>query len=189
MKSITKYILHGGNSKEINPENDSFFREITLGSKGKVLVLLNYFSREESEAPTLAEQDKKRLLQNSDNKNLEFEIAKPKKLAEQLKRAYAMYIRGGETTWLTKKMSQTSNLEKLFEGKTIAGSSAGVYVLSKYYWGNDSKKLGRGLGILNLKAFCHYTPNDMKIVKKLLNYKEKLPLLTLPNYKWVVLYK
>lgn len=186
---MTKYILHGGNSRDINPDNDSFFREMTLGSSGKTLVLLNYFSREDSEVEKLAEQDKKRFLQNSENKELEFEIAKPERFAEQLKRAYVLYMRGGTTEWLVKKMSQTPNLEQLFEGKVIAGSSAGVYVLSKYYWENDNNKVGEGLGIFNFKAYCHYTPNDREIVERLLSYKEKLPLFTLPNYKWTVLYK
>jgi len=186
---MTKYILHGGNSKEINPDNDSFFKEMTLGSKGRTLVLLNYFSREESVIPELAKQDKARFLANSENKDLEFEIANEDKLSEQLKNANVMYMRGGETEWLVKKLSKIQNLEKLFEGKVIAGSSAGVYALSKYCWENDSKRLGDGLGILNFKAFCHYSPQDTEIIEKLLAYKEELPLLVLPNYKWVVYYK
>lgn len=186
---MTKYILHGGNSKEVNPDNDSYFREMTVGSNGKILVLLNYFSREEDEILKLAEQDKQRFLQNSANKNLEFEIAEPDKLESQLKKAYVMYMRGGDTGWLKSKLSQTPNLQKLFKSKVISGSSAGVYVLAKYYWGNDSRKLGEGLGIFNFKAFCHYAPQDMEIVNKLLKYKEDLPLITLPNYKWVVIYQ
>lgn len=186
---MTKYILHGGNSREINPDNDSFFKEMTLGSKGKTLVLLNYFSREENEIPELAKQDKARFIANSENKDLEFEIADENKLPEQLKNAYVMYMRGGETEWLVKELSKAQNLEKLFEGKVIAGSSAGVYALVEYSWENDSKRLGNGLGILNFKAFCHYAPQDTEIVKKLLAYKEKLPLLVLSNYKWVVYYK
>lgn len=185
---MIKYILHGGNSREVNPDNNSFFREMTLTSKGKTLVLLNYFSREDSEIEELAEQDKQRILQNSHNQDLEFEIAVPERLSEQLSRVNIMYMRGGETDKLTEKMKLTPNLVQLFNNKVIAGSSAGVYVLSKYYWGNDSAKLGTGLGILNFKTYCHYKPEDNEIMQKLLTYKEQLPLLVLPNYKWVVLY-
>lgn len=186
---MTKYILHGGNSRDINPDNDGFFREMTLGSVGKTLVLLNYFSREDDEVEKLAEQDKQRFLQNSENKDLEFEIAHPDGLTDQLQRAFVMYMRGGETDWLTSKIKKTGNLEGLFRNKVIAGSSAGVYTLSKYYWGNDTAKIGEGIGVLNIKAFCHYSPKDREIVDKLLNYKESLPLFTLPNYKWTVWYK
>lgn len=186
---MTKYILHGGNTREVNPDNDSFFQEMTLGGKGKTLVLLNYFSREDNEIEELAKQDKQRFLLNSKNKELEFEIAQPEIFAEQLKKAYVMYMRGGETDKFKEKLSRTSNIEKLFKNKVIAGSSAGVYVLSKYYWGNDNAKIGEGLGILNFKAFCHYQPKDIDIIEKLLQHKEDLPLLVLPNYKWVVLYR
>lgn len=186
---MTKYILHGGNTREISPDNDSFFREITLGSKNKTLVLLNYFAREDNEVEGFAEQDKQRFLQNSGGKDLEFEIAHPKQLTEQLSHSDVMYMRGGETNWLKEKLLETPNLAKLFEGKTIAGSSAGVYVLSKYYCRNDTDKLCDGLGIINLKAYCHYKPEDEEIINKLSAYREKLPLLVLPNHKWVVFYQ
>lgn len=186
---MTKYILHGGNSKDINPENDGFFREMTFGSVGKTYVLLNYFSREDAEVENLAEQDKQRFLQNSENREIEFEIAHPDRLTEQLQRAFVMYMRGGKTHMLTSKMKKTNNVESLFRNKVIAGSSAGVYFLSKYYWGNDTAKIGEGMGILNIKAFCHYSPQDTETVEKLLKYKESLPLFTLPNYKWTVWYK
>lgn len=186
---MTKYILHGGNSKEINPDNDSFFREMTSCSKGKILILLNYFSREDNEIETLAKQDQQRFIQNSDNKELDFEIADPDQLTEQIKKADVLYIRGGDTGKLKNKLSKTPHFEQLIKEKVIAGSSAGVYVLSRYYYGNDSARIGEGLGVLNFKAFCHYTPNDQHIVQQLLDYKENLPLLTLPNYKWVVIYK
>lgn len=186
---MTKYILHGGNSRDINTDNDSFFREMTLGSIGKTLVLLNYFSRKDNEVEECAEQDKKRFLQNSDNKQLDFEIADQDKLADQLQRASIVWMRGGETAKLLEGLRKTSEIEHLFDGKVIGDSSAGVYVLAKYYWENDNDKIGDGLGIFNIKAFCHCTPEDTIIVNKLLAYKEPLPLFTLPNYKWTVWYK
>lgn len=185
---MTKYILHGGNTREINADNNSFFREITLGTTGNTLVLLNYFAREDDEIKTCAEQDKKRFLENSENKNLAFEIAQKENFIEQLSNADIMYIRGGETSKLIKEMSPIKDIKKLFENKTIAGSSAGVYVLSKYYWENDTDIFAKGLGIFNFKALCHYEPERNHIVKKLMQYGEPLPLLTLANYKWVVLF-
>lgn len=186
---MTKYILHGGNAREINPDNDGFYREMTEGSKGRTLVLLNYFSRKPDEVEKLAEQDKGRFLENSENKDLEFEIAQPEKLAEQLARAYVMYMRGGETSWLSEKLSQTPDLEERFSGKVIAGSSAGVYVLTKYYWNNDLGRLEDGLGILNFKAFCHYKREDEASAEQLLHYKERLPLMVLPDHKWQVMFE
>lgn len=187
---MTKYILHGGYTREPNSDNDTFFREMTQGLTGKVSVLLNYFATvEEPRNEQYFKEEKERLLQNSENKDLEFEIAKVDKLKEQLEKADVMYIRGGSSKKLLEAISKTPNLEKLFEGKTIAGSSAGAYALSKYFWNNDSGKLREGLGILNIKCFCHYKTEDKEDLKKLLEYKENLPIITLPDYKWVVLYK
>ncbi|MDO8548172.1 MAG: Type 1 glutamine amidotransferase-like domain-containing protein [bacterium] len=186
---MTKYILHGGSSNVANPDTDSFFREMTQETVGQTRVLLNYFSRPDDKIAECAEQDKKRFLEHSENKDLIFEIAKPESLAEQLKRADVMYMRGGTTKKLVDAMSLTPNLEALFEDKIIAGSSAGVYVLAKYYWENDTDELGEGLGIFNVKAFCHYTNENKAKVEKLLGHGENLPLLTIPDYKWLVFFK
>jgi len=186
---MTKYILHGGNTKELNEDNNGFFREMTLGLPGRVHVLLNYFSRLDSEIEECAKEDKRRLLKNSQNKDLSFEIADPQKFIDQLKKCNIMYMRGGDSAKLIKMMSPFSDLKELFKNKVIVGSSAGVYVMTRYYWENDTGILGEGLGILNFKVYCHYNPNDINIVNKLQEYKENLPLLTLPNCKWVIFYQ
>ncbi|MEK6835619.1 MAG: Type 1 glutamine amidotransferase-like domain-containing protein, partial [Nanoarchaeota archaeon] len=139
MIRITKYILHGGNTGEINNDNNNFFKEMTSDLKGKVRILLNYFAREENEIKELAKQDRGRLLKYSKNKNLEFQIASVKKFEKQLIWANVMYMRGGVTNKLVKKLRKIKNIERLFEGKIIAGSSAGAYALSKYYWSNNVK--------------------------------------------------
>lgn len=107
---MTKYILHGGNTREISPDNDSFFREMTLCSKNKTLVLLNYFARKDNEVEGFAEQDKQHFLQNSDGKDLEFEIAHPEQLIGQISRADVMYMRGGKINLLKEKLLKTPNL-------------------------------------------------------------------------------
>jgi peptidase E len=186
---MIKFVLHGGDTSENNNDNNSFFREMTVSRKKNINILLNYFSRKAEDVERCFNQDTKRFKKVSFVKDLEFKIADPKKLAEQLNWADVMYMRGGWTELLIKKLAKTKDLEKLMEGKVIGGSSAGVYCLAKYYYGNDSKKIGKGLGILKLKTYCHYENKDAKIVEQLTSYKEDLPLLALPNYKWVVMYK
>lgn len=186
---MTKYILHGGQTRELNDDNNNFFSEITSGFEGKIKILLCYFAREEEEILECASKDKELFIKNSKNKSIEFEIADENRLSEQLRQNDIFYIRGGDTEQLVEKINKTENLEILFENKVVAGSSAGVYVLTKYFWGNDSDKIGEGLGIFNIKAFCHCTPNDWKKIKQLLEYKEDLPLLTLPNFRWEIWYK
>ena len=186
---MTKYILHGGDTFKKNDDNNNFFREMTLGLEGRIKILLNYFAREESEFNKLAKQDIKRLLRYSKNKNLEFQIATPEKFKKQLRWMNVMYMGGGRTIKLLKKLRNIKNIKRLLEGKVIAGSSAGAYALSRYYYGNNSKILGKGLGVLNIKCYCHCKPEDTKIIKKLIGYKEELPLILLPNYKMFIIHK
>ncbi len=187
---MTKFIIHGGSTGKTNIDNDSFFSEMTREINGKTLILLCYFSRKDNEVDKCFDQDKQRLIKNSKNKNLIFELAKEKTLRAQLVRANVFYMRGGNTAKLVEKLSQTKNISRLLKDKVIAGSSAGAYVLSKHYWENDTGKLGNGLGILNFKMLCHSLRDGRTdIAKKLLKYKKDLPLLTLPDYKWIVIFK
>jgi len=186
---MIKFVLHGGYTSKVNRDNSGFYREMTKDKKGNLKVLLNYFARKKEDIERLSRQDIRKFKKYTANKDLEFKIAKSDNLGKQLEWANVMYMRGGLTEWLTKKLSKTPNLEKLFDNKVIGGSSAGVYTLVNYYYGNDSKKIGKGLGILHIKAYCHYETKDKAIVKKLTLYKENLPLLILPIYKWVVIYK
>jgi peptidase E len=186
---MTKYILHGGSSNVDHPDNDSFFREMTAGTKGKTSILLNYFSRKQDEVEKCAEQDKARFLRTSENQDIVFEVAVRENFVDQLGRADVMYMRGGQTKKLVDALSGIQNIEQLFEGKIIGGSSAGVYVLAKYYWENDINELGSGLGIFSFKAFCHYTADQSGKLENLLGHGEKLPLLTIPDYKWLVFFK
>lgn len=186
---MTKYVLHGGSSNVDHPDNDSFFREMTLGMEGKTNILLNYFSRKDDEIEKCAGQDKERFLRTSENSDIVFEVATRENFVEQLQLADGMYMRGGETKKLVADLSGIENIQELFKNKTIGGSSAGVYVLAKYYWENDIDELGSGLGVFNIKAFCHYTTDQKDKVGKLLAHGEALPLVTIPDYKWLVFFK
>jgi hypothetical protein len=183
----TKYILHGGDTSQRNRGNDAFFREMTSGLHGRVKILLNYFACEGRDMEKLAAQDKQRLLRCSKNKNLEFQVAETGAFENQLRWADVMYLRGGSTATLMKKLKIFKSVLKLFDGKVIAGSSAGAYAISKYYWGNNAKALGRGLGALEIKCYCHCKPNDTRIIKTLLEYKEELPMVLLPEHEMLVI--
>jgi len=188
---MTKYILHGGNTSEDNKDNNSFFYEIANSVPKHGLLLLNYFSRDKNDVERCYKQDTNKIIKVSKRKDIKYEITDENILKEQLKKASGMYMRGGRTPQLQKKLLKTKNLENLFKKKTISGSSAGAYVLSRYYCGNTFNKNRKGLGILDIKLRVHYKEKDDKIViPELLAYKEKyLPLVTLGDHKWIVMYK
>lgn len=189
IQKVTKYILHGGQAKAKNKDNGEFFQEFSSGLKDGANVLLNFFSRDESEAIEQSKRYGEKIKTGSKNKNFNFVVASEKDFLKQLKNSDAMFVGGGSTPKLMDKMSKYKNLEKLFKGKVIAGSSAGAYFLVKSFFENDESKLYKGLGILNIKALCHYGENNRRDVKKLDVYKERLPIIILPNHKWIVIYK
>jgi len=185
----TKYILHGGYTRAKNSDNNNFFKEILSETKGKILILLVYFATEDTNIKKFAKQEKENFLRNSKNKNLVFEIADKNNFNEQVKKADVIYIRGGKTEKLLAILNNFNNLKKLFKNKIIAGSSAGVYALVKYYFNRHNEGIKKGLNFVNIKAICHYSSKKKKALEKLSMYKENLPIITLPDYKHIVLFE
>jgi peptidase E len=183
---MTKYILHGGKTTIDNENNKNFFKEIVTGLRNPHILLV-YFARPESEWEELSNEDTQKLM--SCDKNITREIAdrNMEKCIEQIKHSDAIYMRGGTTQDLLDNLKKIKNLGKLFEGKTVAGSSAGAYVLSKYYWGNSVAEIREGLGILKIKSIAHFSEELQQGYDKLKSYKEDYPLYALPDTEFVVL--
>lgn len=185
---ITKYILHGGNTSEENLDNHAFFRELANINKRSPQILLCYFAKDDSKWEELAEQDSKKIISTS-NKDINFEIATKKRFREQAKKSDLMYFRGGHTKPLLDTMKDIRGWENDIEGKIIAGSSAGTYLVSSYYHTNNTKQLGEGFGLLDIKTYAHFDEKkDQDILEKLSNAAEDLPILAIPEYKFVVMY-
>ena len=186
---MIKFILHGGHARAENDENESFFREFSSSFKDNTKVLLNFFAGKEDGNPEQIERYKRKINNTCKSIKLKFIVANQDSFLKQLKESHAMYVGGGSTPLLVNKLSKYKNLDKLFEGKIIAGSSAGAYFLTKYYYENDDNNFYKGLGILNIKALCHYNKENREIVEKLNKYKERLPIIILPDYIYTVVYK
>ncbi|MES2931620.1 MAG: hypothetical protein V4682_02890 [Patescibacteria group bacterium] len=78
--------------------------------------------------------------------------------------------------------------EEELQGKTVAGTSAGVCFLSRYYYSLSNLEVREGLGLLPVKALVHYrsdynAPNiDWDVAYQTLDeYGENLPILALPE--------
>lgn len=186
---MTKFILHGGQTGEPSVHNDNFYREMYKGSKGKP-VLAVYYSRPKELWNHLLASDKGRMKKAIRNRKADIVVASSniRKFLKQLSEANAVYFRGGKTHKLKKKLKPVSNrLEKLFVGKTVLGSSAGAYFLSRYYM-SSSGKIYRGFGILPIKTYGHYKGNK-KNLDKLGKYREKLKTYAIAETEFVIINK
>lgn len=189
---MTKYILHGGFTGKDNELNRTFFEEIGRDTPDGGTVLLVYFASKLEDSPNKFEKDRERIAKQSHGKNLNFVLADKERFIEQLKQADAVYIRGGNTEKLLATLRSYPDLRPLVQGKTVAGSSAGAYALSKLSVSHDGKKLCEGLGILPLRVVCHYESQELPpypgSVEFLEETAKELELIKFKDHEWKVFY-
>ena len=186
---MTKFILHGGATKKTVPGNQQFFREIISGFNGKVKLLLIYFARKNEEWPRLLADDQKNFQRDliGGEINLELADADPVIFEKQLEKTDAIYVRGGDTEQLLEKIKTVSNFSELIKNKIYAGSSAGAYLVAKYYYSNEKNGIGEGLGILPIKVFAHWSNDQKEALAKLKSVGGDLPIYKIPETEYVVL--
>lgn len=116
-------------------------------------------------------------------------MATKENFEEQLRRAKAVHITGGQSPELVDDIKQYPNFIDLLKGKTVGGSSAGACLFSTYYWYGEQGEVLHGLGTLPIALFVHYgnpeflaTDKELELLKP---YAEDLELLTLEETEWV----
>ena len=186
---MTTYILHGGGSGTTSEQNKQFFSEITDRLSIGASILCVYYARPVDDWDELFLRDRQFIAETKPEMSFHFEKASldPSKFSDQLQRSAAIFIRGGETNILKEKLQNEEELKKLFEGKIIAGSSAGAYILSTYYHSNGKDIIQNGFGILPIKVFCHYRDQKKEKLVSLKNYKEDLPTYALHDQEYVII--
>ncbi|OGH93691.1 MAG: hypothetical protein A2538_00615 [Candidatus Magasanikbacteria bacterium RIFOXYD2_FULL_41_14] len=186
---MTKYILHGGETSRQSPDNKKFFSEVTNSLSDGATILCIYFSSEKEKWLNKFEQDKLNFSSTTRQKVFKFVLADDKTytLIEQIKQADAIYLRGGNTEMLKEVLSKVENLGELWQGKVVAASSAGVYVLSKYYYTNSMDDIYNGFGVLPIKTFCHYAEEKSDKLVRLKKYGEDLEVYAIPEEKFFII--
>jgi len=186
----TKFILHGGYTREQNELNEGFFKELAQSVPDGGTILLVYFASDEG--IDKFEDDKKRISNFVENKEVTFVKATENGFINQVKKADVIYLRGGNTQQLKAQISIHPELHESILGKTVAGSSAGAYVLSKYYYSNSKDEVLEGFGFLPIRVVCHYQskvhPMSAGIdpLTKIDRFDNGLELVLLRDYEWKV---
>lgn len=181
-----KFILHGGFASTPNEDNDKFFSEILNTEKKNPHILLVYFAKNAEDYEQIKEKDISMFEKNKNGKNLSFEIAREENLSNQIRKSDVVYLHGGKTLKLLEILKKVPNLADLFQGKTIAGESAGAYILSTYFYSKSEGGVFEGLGFAPVKTICHYIGVNSE---KLDDYPQELEMLLLPDYKYKVFYR
>lgn len=179
----TKFILHGGGAQKKNAENDAFFKEILMNTANNVKVLLVHFASGKEKSGVNKEKDEAQFERNKGNKNISFEIADEDKFALQVKEADVIYFGGGTTPNLMKALQKFNNLKKIFEGKVVAGESAGANSLSRYCYSQSGGGVLSGMGLVAVKTICHYVGEHKEVLEAIDDDGE---VLLLSNYQYRV---
>ena len=190
---MTKYILHGGYTSTNNELNRTFYEEIARDVPTGGVILLCYFASADKDNSGRFKEDSERLSEQSHGKEFKFLLADEDKFLEQLKQSDTLYIRGGSTPRLLKALARYEDFSESLDDKTVAGSSAGAYVIGRYSAFHDDESGGKvreGLGLLPLRVVCHYESTDLppnpEALASLMNMAQDLELLLLRDFEWIV---
>ncbi len=179
----TKYIIHGGAAQHQNGQNDSFFAEILKSAPQKVNVLLVHFAGEVERAKINEEIDTQHFERVKGDKLITYTIAREDSFLRQIKNAHVIYFGGGTTVKLMVALKKFKNLAHHFEGKIVAGESAGANVLVTYCYSKSGGGVMACLGILPIKFRPHYGGEDNS---ELESVAPNLETVSLSNYKYRV---
>jgi peptidase E len=153
---MTKYIVQSGGLGNSPEKATSFFSEIIKGQGNKPKILLCFFAEKRGHWEDRVDEYIKGFCEKiSEDISPEFKLALPDVFEKQIKWANAVYIFGGDDELLILRL-KNFDLEKLWDGKTVATISAGSDMLSKSFWTCDWRKCMDGFGILPIKIIPHY---------------------------------
>jgi len=184
---MTKFILQGGYTSAPVKSNIEFYQEIVRGLKESVTILCVYFASEKEKWSVLFEQEQTKFKNANPKTKMNFIMATEDNFVKNTKKTQVIFLRGGRDSMIYQYFKHLDNLKSILNNKVVVGSSAGAYVLSKYFYSNDEDKIKEGTGALPIKVFCHFSENKIDKLEKLRKHGEDLPIYTIPEYKYVVL--
>jgi peptidase E len=187
---MTKYIFHGGGLSLESDSNHGFYKEIVKDIPVNGTVLLVYFASRSDDNSERIALDTTRLKELTGKPALHILIANETDFISQIKESDAIFIRGGSTEKLLNILYAYPDLKNSFEGKTIAGSSAGAYALSTFYSSHYEDCAAEGLGIVPVRVVTHYKSEKMPpkaaAIEALQNAAPELKLIMLKEGEWEV---
>jgi len=187
----TKFILHGGYTSERNDLNQGYFAEMVKDVTDGGNILLVYFASKDEGIEEKYQKDSERLQSFAKDKQITTVRATRENFIAEVENADVIYIRGGDTQKMKETLDTYPDFLEAIKGKTISGSSAGAYVLSKYYFTNSLNKVMEGYGCVPARVVCHYkseihpTPGNVDPASEMEKYDNDLELILLKDYEWV----
>lgn len=153
---MTKYVLNSGGLSSYPEKTKAFFAELVKDQGNEPIVLICLFSRarERWEIDFLSfEENYPPLFPNDVTPKLV--MAVPDQFEQQVAQADIILLAGGDDHLLTYWL-QRFDIPNMWEGKVVAGSSAGSIFLSTHSWTCDWRECIDGFGIVPVKIIPHF---------------------------------
>lgn len=159
MSSRTYYLLGGGNDRNYSSFGAHFERFVSAHTAGEIRFLSCFFGRDESKWAQSAD-DWHAWLDDLFTKPVLYDVASVGSFVEQVNRADVIFLHGGTTKMLKDMLDSFDNLQEMFKGKIVIGSSAGANVLASTYYSSKSDQSGKGRGLVDVTTVVHYGADD-----------------------------
>lgn len=146
-------ILGGGKQWDGSDEGAAWIRAVTKGRQD-IKAAFCHFARPESEwndASSSTIQFITKFAATHDTQTLTHQNFK-----EVSAWAEVIWVTGGDPELLMEQLKKHENPENLWQGKTIAGTSAGADMMCKDYVYLQSREVGQGFGWLDMNVLVHW---------------------------------
>ena len=97
-----------------------------------------------------------------DGRHINYQTMTPENFAEVSAWADVIYLPGGSTSVLLGKIKASGDVAELWDGKVIAGSSAGANLFCVGYTALSDRKFGEGLGWVKATCIPHWRAKDFE---------------------------
>lgn len=153
----TRFILVGGYLSHAGDGGASFYRELIAPYGKGVKVLVCAFARDAEAWPSILAHEQNQLEHHTPEMSAQVMLATATNFKNQVESTDVLIFRGGDTDRLLKALEGDGDWHRDLGQKTLAGSSAGAYVLaSKYVKLGRTPEVRNGLGLVDVLAVAHY---------------------------------
>lgn len=188
---MKRLILMGGRPWLARDGGYEFVNTLLRDHKLKVKLALCIFAQPESDWAETEKINTETITKFANGTKVDVKVMTPDNFVELSKWSDVVYMPGGNSKTLKKRL-QPFNIKKMWDGKTIAGSSAGAHVLCMRSVYLQDRTIIKGLGWVRASVLVHwrsddfagFTPTDWDWAEETLAAPE-LPLICLPESKFV----
>ena len=190
---MKRLILMGGRPWLAKDEGERFAATLFRYSSKKVKLVFCIFAQPETEWEETRVWNVNMFNRFKGDRAIEYQTMTPENFVEVSAWADAIYLPGGDPFGLKEKVSGF-DLSKLWDGKVIAGSSAGADLFCEGFTSLSDRKFDHGLGWVQVSMIPHWRAPDFEgytdkdwdwVEQESLRQLPGVPVLTIPEGDFV----